>query len=749
MRIKNNINRTLKRYLFEAPNPPRFKKEYLELKDFIFPCKEIFLAFLDEENFDNQVSCAEKIIIRLSYESFFPAPVSLCKNVLKMESIIKGETKKGYIGRDHYVHVVHLYLLGIYLFLYHNILNESILRTFRNKRNVNNIRSNHLSRSTLKDFIVSWRYFSLYHDLAYPIEACLGNKALKSEEKKIFLSDFNDLASLITKDLTTRGLSKFIAIYNLVKDNDEFTLSNSIFLHLENEVRENIESTINVEYNLAEKIYGYETFRLVYTVFDKRNIISVLYDNKTKLPILIYVPADKKDEYLVYKTIHYTKNTTISKIEKVKDAPFNRDYFQLKNYKWDFYINSQVTLDSLIKSYFPEISVPSNFDNTISIIQGLTSSHFSRIISDSSFKQYCFDIYMVLCKTSGQLKLDDTNDMYFDYLSTIFADIGKEIPTEIGSIVESLIREKNGNINFEEDLESSKHSKDVIYKYLKNISKTFAGFAEEISKPLINKIKTQLELNNNLKAIYTSTEKHFNNLKIKSQININISKNTIDFEDLVHNSNQGIISTIDYIDKKLIKAKLGTFKDDLLAYKPSFNNGQIQIFDHGIYSGLFFLNITNIYDQLLRLKKNEYSHNLMKLAIGIDFDREKDYVGYKLNGIFCEICYAILTHNIYPIHLKNKEFKTKLENNAFAYFAILVDFLQKWDRKYQVNLGFNEIPYNTTSKSFNIEVVNEKIRITEFNPMINLKKFDSQFKEEINSYLDKASDYFELQLGEL
>ena len=52
MRLKKNIQETLKGSLFTSPNPPRYKSEYVVLRDEIFPSKNLFIEFLEAENYD-------------------------------------------------------------------------------------------------------------------------------------------------------------------------------------------------------------------------------------------------------------------------------------------------------------------------------------------------------------------------------------------------------------------------------------------------------------------------------------------------------------------------------------------------------------------------------------------------------------------------------------------------------------------------------------------------------------------------
>jgi hypothetical protein len=749
MRIKNNITRTLKKALFEAPNPPRYNKEYHDLMDFIFPGKELFVAFLDEENFEQQTNLAEKILLRLSYDSFFAPPTRLLFNVLIMETQIAGEKKEGYIGRDHFVHLVHLYLLGIYLFLYHHIFNENILVLFKNKRSKINIPSQHLSRSILKDSVVAWRYFVLFHDISYPIEYFLGNKEVSLEKRGSYLKAYNKIAKSIGKDLSLRSLSKFIGVYKLIKNASEFSFENLIIPHVNDETKTILEEKTKAGFNQIEKIYGYETIRSVYSIFDRKNILPVLYEKNTMLPILIYVPTSSGGDFEVYKTIHFNNNSSLKKLITINDGPFDKDYFYLKNHQWGFFIDKTITLHSLVNDIFPNITLD-DFDKTINYIHDLTSSHYTMVISDSSFKQYCFDIYTVLYKLVGYLNSEDNiseKNMNFDHLASVIGNIGREIPSKISDIIKNLLNDKLKNIDFENDMDEQSSLSEIVLSYLSKISDNYDGFASAIAIPLKSEIQMQYELKKNLDKIRVSIGGVFKSKRIKTKISLNIKNSTIHKEKLLAEDNTLVNDIIDNINRRTSKMNLESFAK-VLEYKPHYPKIRESFFDHGINSCIVFLSVINIYEQLLNIKKDPDFQKLLKVAIGLDVEKDKKYVDYKFRDIFSESCFAILTHNIYPKYSFNPGFRTKLESSPFSYFAILTDSLQQWDRKFLVNQGLNELPYSTLSKSFNIEVVNKKIRISEYDARLNIQKSLLNLKNGIDDFLEKASDYIELNLAE-
>ena len=118
------INATLLEKLFADPNPQQENPEVLDIyhKLFyrMFPGKNSFIEFLQVQNYDKQYMLAEEIIHRLCYTSNFPPSFFAIKDVISVENYQK-ETVNAtdpYVPRDHFIHLVNLYLLGIYIFFY-------------------------------------------------------------------------------------------------------------------------------------------------------------------------------------------------------------------------------------------------------------------------------------------------------------------------------------------------------------------------------------------------------------------------------------------------------------------------------------------------------------------------------------------------------------------------------------------------------------------------------------------------------
>ena len=183
------INQTLLTRLFTNPTPQPKRKEvlayYNRLHSRMFPDSEIFIEFLTAQNIDRQYESAEHIIQRLCYFSNFPPSYYAMMDVVCVEHFQKDgiSSADNHIPRDHFLHLVFLYLLGIYIFFYDALFYSKIVDSNRFERD-DTVLGNNIEYSCLKDFISEWKYFCLFHDVGYTPEI-LGNNEYKTKRKSI------------------------------------------------------------------------------------------------------------------------------------------------------------------------------------------------------------------------------------------------------------------------------------------------------------------------------------------------------------------------------------------------------------------------------------------------------------------------------------------------------------------------------------------------------------------------------------
>src|SRR5689334_17367406 len=116
------IRDTLYESLF-VKHPPFMGELLREREAEIFPGKSDFQQFLREGDSQKRIEKAKAILLRLSFESELLLPSQFTTALLRAEeNVAPSVATKGYVPQDHFVHLVHLYMLGIYIFFYHKKL---------------------------------------------------------------------------------------------------------------------------------------------------------------------------------------------------------------------------------------------------------------------------------------------------------------------------------------------------------------------------------------------------------------------------------------------------------------------------------------------------------------------------------------------------------------------------------------------------------------------------------------------------
>lgn len=764
MKARRNISATLKNSLFISPNPSRYKNEYLAMMDEIFPNKEEFILFLDAENYEKQLLHANNILLRLNYEAFFAPPTRMLFNLLNMETKDLGDKKSTYFGRDHVVHQVHLYIFGIYVFLYHDVFSENILVLFKNKRNSQdfNIATNNLSYASIKDFIVSWKTFTLFHDVGYPIEL-FAKKAGSKDDKVLqeeYLRPFHSIIKYVSKDLSMRSLSKIIAVYRLLQNQSGFVFG-SLRAKWHGDECEKYK-----EYVLIDKVYGIETVRIITAIFGKEKIIPVLCD-KNEMPLMAF-PANSTAPVL---SEECRRTTVVKNFENNMHSPYQRESFTFSNYRWKYYLNpTEIDINKIISNLFLDASQLIDFENTIKTIYAQTASLYSMVISDVSFKQYCFDIYMTLYRSSGYWKLDaeDERNSFIYHLGYIMDEMQINFPEKIAQTIKKMMLERRQSNGVNSGIY------DKVEDYLTSVGVSLKDLSTKITEQIKSEIIKQARFRENLEDIRCS---------VGEEIQVHAIKSTFCFEEEIVIDKQGTkknlikysqlcfpdftnismpTTNIDFL-KNMVEHKIlssGLENGAIANYDP----GHGAKYDHGVAAGFLIMTMADIYMQIGNFESQDTSlagiksleqkkahtdlKKLLNISMGIDY--QSDYIKFAYKNMFVEACYAVLIHNIYPERLGDKfvNYRTELGKQAFAYFATLMDSLQFWDRKTNINMAERELPYATYAQNLNIEIKNSKIQISEADRRLNIADIIKKRKQDLDLYLESASRYIDLNLSE-
>ena len=290
----SRINSTLFQMLFANPKPLSRKSHVFRvLYSRMFPSEHLFRKFLTTSDSSEQVELAKEIIQRLCFEANFPPPFSLLIQLLSFEtdSINKSSTA-AYIPQDHFSHIIYTYLLGLYVFFYSPAFNKELTREFIRKRKDSSF---DLVLDAAKDFVSYWKYFCLFHDLAYPIErfdVVVGNNSFSS-----YFTKFNNIQVCLAREILAECAAKYLVAWQLINDSKNTVTLRDVLLSMKDRVFIEREQRTTVPasemskdfsvYTAIDKLHCFEHFKMLTGFIGDDEYVIALFDALTEQPIAL------------------------------------------------------------------------------------------------------------------------------------------------------------------------------------------------------------------------------------------------------------------------------------------------------------------------------------------------------------------------------------------------------------------------------------------------------------------------------
>jgi hypothetical protein len=823
--MEANIKLTILSKLFLKPNPTCNKREFNQLLDFIFPIKQDFINFLKEKNYELVEQYAQKILLALSYNTFAAPPSRLLINIHNMEAGTPNENYDDFISRDHFVHLVHLYLFGIYIYFYHTTLNSSINYHYKYIRHRNYI-SHDITLLTVRDFIISWRYFVLYHDIGYPIEKFTSEKrGIKTSDKKRFTytEPINHIAKSLNKDILMRGLSKLIMIYqnsvfdknnsfentvinylieegDLIDDmtdkqvedllNDSFNkrkknaiisswISNNVNVYNSPESEKNNLEFITKYYigfkdsSLIRKLYSYKDIEQIINVIDYKNIVIVVKDKLTEIPVTICIPLNDSDLanstwryiYLIPKKV-LGQNALVNIFNSYQsDNIFAKSIFENSNYISEYYVVSKI---SIYDNFLNEILTSNKTEHKSS--DEINKIDFKKIadhiVDECPFKidmikdkngleRYSFELYITLYEFLGYLG-EDKDDIkmqaYFNNLKKVVEPLVKDLPEKAGIYLKEFLEKNIDKENLIDDIRSKPISK-ILHKTLERGKiKTILKLCNYIESKLSNDNKKLYDRISDIAVFKRDLLEALNKfLPDITDIKYEVDSNTFNYKDFYDKTFLEKNKLIFQLLSKKLKNNNFSSINEIQNYIPEYVNPKEidqKFVDHGFASAILFSRIIEHLDEsFLAAKENKTINNFLTLGLGLNLNSmRKNYLN-RYHLLLADVLFAVLVHNLYPKELKNKNFRTDLDKDPLAFLAILADSLQPWDRKFSVNQAITKLPYGTYSTNFNIIVEGSTLKIVENDKRMDLIKRFKTLKTDLEKYLIMKNVIIELSLS--
>jgi hypothetical protein len=770
--------------LFTNPKP-HLKQIYRCLEERIFPNRDDFINFLQAGEIDERVNYAKKIIRRMCFDSNYPPPYFLLENLLAAElsDVNKSETEK-YTAQDHFMHIVNLYLLGIYAFFYHSTLNKALISAFSNK-NRRSESARNLNIPSIKDFIRSWKYFCIYHDITYPIEILYKkeNNSISSKEDtyKQFLDPFNNISKLLNKEYLIEAMAKLIVILELLDDNDNVLLKD-VFSNLDCSFDDE-ENTINVDdiikqygdYWGINKLYTYDNSKLVRNFMDKKDLLSVLLDTTTGNPVgLLCFNEIKKDVFIL---CNY--DVEISK-ERIKLILQDEDMAMDNKFRIMYFINDLKKLKKDIHDACGledgDIKKCGNFLKKWSDKNNKKKSNFHdfyRIKNPQKLGMYLYDKYEQTFKIFNELFCCEPDGEY--YIPSRFRDEGtveyeiqakiynkyinkEKLSENISTNMKNVIKEKITENMIEEINNNKPNTKEELKNIL--LEKLVKLFNDE-SKNVINEI-LEKTCENVSKDVFNELEAEFEESCVMIHVFLVLSKrlglDKVRDDDFL--STEGF-----YIDKILTSCSKNTRINEIIKKLDNRFNKEINIslntflkdyvpehicYDHGISASLFYLysnfHAYNIIDNNSD-NENDYLKGLKLLIWGADIQAAKTKLVDNYRFVIEQTAYAIMNHNIYTHEFKrnfDKEWITKINESPFSYFCILMDSLQLWNRPKFIAHNLRNWDPEFSYSNYNIIINDDELSILFLIYIDNKKKVENRINE-LNTYLENCTSLISIK----
>lgn len=782
------MNQTLLIKLFNSPSPQPKRKEVLtyfkRLHSRMFPDSKMFIEFLTAQNIDRQYESAEHIIQRLCYFSNFPPSYYAIMDVVCVEHFQKNEISDAanHIPRDHFLHLVYLYLLGIYVFFYDTEFYSMIVDGNRFER-AGTVLGN-LEFCCIKDFISEWKYFCLFHDVGYTPEI-LGNKDLyKTQEKKaqiqeqLFNSSGGYKASFKRKETlkqityygTIEIISKMVFSW-IVVQNSEKTVSSShkIFKQFKEQTllhrcEDNSQITpVNFDEMpsccvtgrvLDKRVCSNQCLKQLLPILDIGKITVFAYNKESgQLDFVFFTGKEGRREF-----IFTEQSKTDAELNTFFTSPelVLFDDYSPCGYDFEYVLTGN---ESLLGDQLKLLGITKCFSSVCKQLYEEYEDSYKRIRQEEQFLDFSFIIFSWLCKTIEPSYYGTPLERYLDGLKFSFG----------GRQQESIINEMSNRhkILLEHILKSiSKYQNEVrqasndllaqeIEKHLPNVSKfdSVEDMIEEHTREYFRCVKTitgakrrgvfkdKLE-----QIVLKKLQDEIELMELFSHIYVQV-KNTLNKSDSWFE--------YDYIRSKVVKPNfLSTCISDKLRTQMKMSIDDVEkeyelrhgiTVDHGIASACYAASVFSCYRRAIEEATSPQERLLLSILLDIPGRIENSKIGYISNydHVFSSVLFAIFTHNLYPDHFlkasKGRQYKTKM-TDPFSYLALLCDSLQEWNRPKNMHPArLHREAIRKASEEFNIEVSEGGIVISDI--ATKSPEWPSQFISGLSEFLDSIGAY--------
>jgi len=794
--------------LLERPRPfepSAFKKA----KSKLFPGEKAFVEFLKVGREELQIDCAKDLILTLIQNRHFPPPSRLLFNLLDFESetIGKGNPDDfGYVSQDHFVHLINLYLLGIYLYSYHSGIHRQC-RLFLNRvRNECAVELSNKSKraaelvsswNEYELFSEIWSYFVLYHDIGYPLEAIDPD----DRKKKVkFLKPFRKIKKSYLKDLSLKSIANCITLDLLLNEEDSFQLQD--YLSFSNEyyaygTTEGLEQEIipglstakfsmageiisTVEMNALHRewggalnfprLRGYYALRIMSSLLPIENTCAVLENTENGRAVLLLIRSSSGSVAFSFQPPRNLPTSIRRKtIEALTEYAFIRGEPPMRGFGWEYFSRRARDLfDDTIKEIFGEKldgyhELVTHIIDRIPFAVRLASTE----IGPSEISKYIFD---ELNKQLGYVDdLEPGEDLSTSFelgasSFAVFADRFDEIGAKcFKEALKTAIRD--GRVDPFRILTSS-GTVEAARKFQKIVHDLASDAASRFENLLGPEVKKNVRYYRTTKTSHAIVRDCIDNqLGVISEESFNpFSKLSLEHDlEFLNLDNLGFTkSDIDEIDLKLKRINFPAFKELLARYKPPYSkkpgvdsNGKSYI-DHGLASAVVAIAARALFRKCCeRLYDNPGPNvqpgiKMLRLAFVVGSQEEDLSLSLGVNQLLRDAIASITIHNIYPDALDEeyRDFRTNVRKDPLSFLALLSDALQVWDRRLLLNQALADLPFVLSAYDFDLQITGSDILVSVSGEKLEIRKALNKYRDNLKTYLQGADRLIRLNLRE-
>lgn len=783
--LKNNIKSKFIKSLLDK-KILQHRKGSNDLQEKIFPIKNEFYKFLQISK-QEQLEMVKDLYCDISFSTFASPPNVLLRNLIRLQTKERSVKKSNnYVPRDHVIHSIYIYILGLYLYENSSFFRTKVNKKFsllKRKYSLNNKDNNEI-------FIELWKQFALFHDIGYPIER-LSDDQISPFILENLIPSVNNIKDEYVDDYILRIISNIIAIVTVTSRKEKLDFKNQVFQYLHKNAQEEFKAYFEPDvFNILLKSKPYihlnsiKQAKMVSVLIGDENLICVVEDILNGEIVFISTLDRQKVLFLSKKTNSNSLYKTFFEKESLPDT-----------YLMKFYnLKSDYSATNALKNKFGATFIDDimSVHERISIKNIYQKSYHSDNSSSSNILNYI--VYSVITtdmfishSSRNRIQERDTLEIIENTLHNI--DFLEIITEGLKSIVEDRISKQDLNILeiFETERQSEIYSKAISSTF--QLDKIWEDIVEALKKRSESDTQNKYENINNLISDFRDDySKIVDNIPLYKRLTQNlreIIQPTIEKEILASNAISGIFSKIkpmvedilssslekctifnrmkdcDFNNVKKVRDLISDSIDSILLVKVSDdeknfykdlakNYNPAWKIDHGFISSLIYLgNLELLYYLTTDISEDlKYADDFYLIKLFFD-DRDK-LNDESMKGellLSAEICFrSIFLHNFYPSKtINHKDFSHDINQNAFTYYSIFCDLLQDWGREIQYDSGVKDIKKFKPDSFLDIQILENKIKVK-----YNRDYFDESelisHKEQLASYLMDINTYIDFEL---